>query len=131
MYGAEVSPDTVLKVKCSQRGPKKQADNGMVYASHAYLPFNIPGYATCAYEIYEQLGQAPSAVVVPVGQGGYFLASVEDFDPFKMWKNPKNASAHREQASACAPFIVRNSMGLVGLNFVTEGRTLAEGVKNF
>jgi threonine synthase len=47
----------------------KAAQAGIVYASHAYLPYNLPGYATCAYEIVEQLGEAPGAVVIPAGQG--------------------------------------------------------------
>ena len=33
------------------------------------------------------------------------------------------------QASACAPLAALFVMGIIGLNFVTEGNTLAEGVK--
>ena len=33
------------------------------------------------------------------------------------------------QASACAPLVALFSMGMIGLNFVTEGATIAEGVR--
>jgi threonine synthase len=33
------------------------------------------------------------------------------------------------QASACAPLAALSAMGIIGLNFVTEGATLAEGVR--
>ena len=52
---------------------RKAAEGGAAYASHAYLPHNIAGYATCAYEIREQLGVSPGAVVLPAGQGGLLL----------------------------------------------------------
>ena len=52
---------------------RQAAEGGAAYASHAYLPHNIAGYATCAYEICEQLGVAPVRVIVPAGQGGLLL----------------------------------------------------------
>ncbi len=52
---------------------QREADRGAVYASHAYLPHGIAGMATIAYELVEQLGRAPAAVVTPVGQGTLFL----------------------------------------------------------
>ena len=58
-YGAELIPVPGPRTKASQ-AVMQAAETGMVYASHAYLPFNLPGYATCAYEIYEQLGRDPA-----------------------------------------------------------------------
>jgi threonine synthase len=43
------------------------------YGSHAYLPFNIPGYATASYELVEQLGDVPGTIIMPAGQGGLLL----------------------------------------------------------
>ena len=102
----------------------------MVYASHAYLPFNLPGYATCAYEIVEQLGQAPSAIVIPAGQGGLLLGIGRGFQSLlKAGKIEKMPVVIGVQASACAPLAAYFAMGINGLNFVTEGETLAEGVR--
>ena len=70
-YGAELVPVPDPRSKASQ-AVSQAAESGMVYASHAYLPFNLPGYATCAYEIYEQLGRGPGAIIVPAGQRRIF-----------------------------------------------------------
>ena len=58
MYGAELVRVPGPRANAAE-AVRKAAESGQVYASHAYLPFNIPGYATCAYEIVEQLGRAP------------------------------------------------------------------------
>jgi threonine synthase len=110
---------------------RKAADEqGLAYASHAHLPFNIPGYATAAYEIYEQLGGAPAAVVTPAGQGGLFLGLARGFDALKraglIRSLPKIIGV---QARACAPLWVIATVGISGLGFVTEGQTLAAGVR--
>lgn len=108
----------------------KEAEKGAVYASHAYLPFNLPGYATAAYEIYEQMGTMPSAVITPCGQGGLLLGLARGFDAIRQSGHfvqmPKMIGV---QARACAPMWVMSTVGMAGMGFVTEGQTLAEGVK--
>jgi threonine synthase len=103
---------------------------GATYASHAYLPFNIPGYATAAYEIIEQLGKVPSAVISPCGQGGLLLGLARGFDALRQTgltaQLPKIIGV---QARACSPMWVLSTVGMTGMGFVTEGQTLAEGVK--
>jgi len=108
----------------------KAADGGSVYASHAYLPFNIPGYATTAYEIYEQLGTIPSAVVTPCGQGGLLLGVMRGFEAIRQSGSLISIPRmYGVQASACAPLWVMSTVGMSGMGFVTEGQTLAEGVR--
>ena len=105
------------------------AEAGMVYASHAYLPFNLPGYATCAYEIYEQLGRSPGAVILPAGQGGFLLGMARGFEALlladKIQKLPMMIGV---QASACAPLYALWKNGT--MNDVVESPTIAEGVRN-
>ncbi|MCX6070615.1 MAG: pyridoxal-phosphate dependent enzyme [Chloroflexi bacterium] len=64
------------------------AEGGAVYASHAYMPQGMAGVATIAYEIVEQLGGAPGAVIAPVGcrkarrgQRGFEFASPSAVTP--------------------------------------------------
>jgi threonine synthase len=129
-YGANLIPIEGSRVNVAAAA-KLAADNGLSYASHAYLPFNIPGYATVAYEIYEQLGKkAPGTVVVPVGQGGLLIGITRGF------KALKNAGLIAElpvmvgvQARACAPLWSLFAGGIDGLRFATDGSTLAEGVR--
>jgi threonine synthase len=111
---------------------KVVADGGVVYASHAYLPFNVPGYATAAYEIEEQLGgNLPGAVIVPVGQGGFLLGLVYGFNRLRIAKYnhkqlPKMIGV---QASACAPLWAMYKGGQAGSVSIVENTTLAEGVR--
>ncbi|MBN1535117.1 MAG: pyridoxal-phosphate dependent enzyme [Anaerolineales bacterium] len=100
------------------------------YASHAYLPFNLPGYATVSYELVEQLGEAPGTVIAPVGQGGLILGIGRGFSAMKaagqISKIPQLIGV---QAEACAPLWAVSNRGAAGLAWVTEGETLAEGIR--
>lgn len=52
----------------------KEAEEGAVYASHAYHPGFLLGQQSLAWEIWEQLGQqVPDWYIVPVGQGVQLL----------------------------------------------------------
>jgi threonine synthase len=108
-----------------------EADKGAIYASHAYLPFNIPGYATVGYEIFEQLGGiAPSAVITPCGQGGLLLGVAKGFEAIRQSGIPiRLPKLYGVQARVCSPLWVMSTAGMAGMGFVTEGQTVAEGVK--
>jgi threonine synthase len=128
-YGAQLVTIQGSRTDVSE-AVKKVAESGMTYASHAYLPFNLPGYATAAYEIYEQLGTLPSAVITPAGQGGLLLGLYRGFDSIRQsgikTPMPKMIGV---QARACAPLWAMASVGASGMGLVTEGKTLAEGVR--
>jgi len=127
-YGAEMIPVPGPRSKASE-AVIQAAEAGMVYASHAYLPFNLPGYATCAHEIYEQLGCGPGAVIVPAGQGGFLLGMARGFEALlradKIQKMPMMVGV---QASACAPLYDLWKTGT--MDDVQEYPTIAEGVRN-
>jgi threonine synthase len=101
-----------------------------VYASHAYMPFNLMGYATLAYELVEQMPGPPGAVLLPVGQGGLLLGLARGFialvNAGVIGKSPTLVGV---QARACAPLWALASYGAEGLSWTTEGETLAEGVR--
>lgn len=117
---------------------RKAAEGGMVYASHAYLPFNLPGYATCAYEIVDQLGQAPGSVVFPAGQGGLLLGMGRGFlSLLHAGRINRMPAIIGVQASVCAPLAELFNMGRIAQNnpieipsYVESARaSVAEGVQ--
>ncbi len=128
-FGAELVPVNGVRSDVAN-AVSKEADTGAAYASHAYLPFNLPGYATTAFEIFEQLGGMPSAVISPVGQGGLLLGLYRGFEAIRL-----SGAAHSMprmigvQARRCAPLWAMLSAGPSGLGFVSEGETVAEGVR--
>lgn len=106
------------------------ASHGAAYASHAYLPHNLAGYATAAFEIVDQLRETPGAVVLPAGQGGLLLGLIRGFQALALAgvidKLPRIIGV---QATACAPLVAFSQAGVPGLGFVTEAPTIAEGVR--
>ena len=128
-YGAEIVRILGPRSNTSE-AVRRAADQGAVYASHAYLPYGLAGYATAAFEIVEQLGQAPGAVIAPAGQGNFVLALGSGFKALLqagvIEHLPRLAAV---QARACAPLWAVFHYGASGLGWVTEGETLAEGVR--
>jgi threonine synthase len=128
-YGAELVPVHGSRSDVSV-AVTKAADSGMAYASHAYLPFNLPGYATAAYEIYEQLGRMPAAVIVPAGQGGFLLGLARGFDSLnKINEQDRLPKMIGVQARACAPLYALFAAKNEPMGDVTDNETLAEGVR--
>ncbi len=109
---------------------RRAAEGGAIYASHSMLPFGLPGIATIAYEIAEQLGGAPGSVIAPVGHGSLLLGIAQGFAALQatgiIKKIPQLIGV---QARACAPLVALATQGVAGLAWVSEGETLAEGVR--
>jgi threonine synthase len=128
-YGAELVPVAGSRSDVAH-AVELAAEGGQVYASHAYLPHVLTGYATLAYELYEGLGQAPGTILIPVGQGNLLLAVGRGFQRLKaaglINRMPVLVGV---QARACAPLWAVFHYGIAGMSWVAEGETLAEGVR--
>lgn len=100
------------------------------YGSHAYLPFNIPGYATTSYELVEQLGDVPGTIIMPAGQGGLLLGVGRGFRAMQaagyISRMPILIGV---QAQACAPLWAVFNYGRQGLAWFSEAETIAEGIR--
>jgi threonine synthase len=109
---------------------REAAEHGAVYASHSMLPFGLAGLATIAYELVEELVGAPGSVIAPVGHGSLLLGIAEGFRALRaagaVATLPRLVGV---QARACAPLWAVANMGAAGLAWMTEGETLAEGVR--
>jgi threonine synthase len=128
-YGAEIHAIQGPRSIAAQ-AVREAANKGIAYASHAYLPYGLAGYATIAYEIVEQLGQAPGSVIVPAGMGNLILAVGRGFEALKVnGVIDTRPALIGVQARACAPIWAAFHYGQAGLGWVTEGETLAEGVR--
>jgi threonine synthase len=105
-------------------------EKGEIYASHAFLPFTLPGFATVAYELYQEMGKAPGSLVMPAGQGGLLLGVGRGFNALQseglIERTPRLVGV---QALACAPLWAEFQYGSKDFGQVIEGETLAEGVR--
>jgi threonine synthase len=128
-YGADLVPIPGSRSDVAE-AVRKAAEQGSAYASHANIPFNLPGYATAAYEIFEQIGQMAGAIVVPAGQGGLLLGLARGFDT--LGKAHSLVTVPRMigvQASACAPLWAQFNSNGKQIKPIEEKPTLAEGVR--
>ncbi|NCP87479.1 MAG: hypothetical protein CO094_04620 [Anaerolineae bacterium CG_4_9_14_3_um_filter_57_17] len=131
-YGAEIFPISGSRADVSRALEAKISGifNKTAYASHAWLPQNLPGYATAAYEIVEQIGGAPGAVLCPVGQGGFFLGLYRGFVALQragvITTLPRMIGV---QSRACAPLWTLANAGYSAYGLVMEGPTVAEGIR--
>jgi len=128
-YGAEIVAIPGPRSNAAE-AVRKAAEEGAIYASHAFLPQILPGYATLAYELVEQLGRAPGTVLIPAGQGNQLLGIGRGFQSLraagKIDRLPRLVGI---QARACAPLWAVFQYGVAGYGWVSEGETLAEGVR--
>jgi threonine synthase len=128
-YGAQVVPVPGPRSEAAE-AVRQAAQQGSVYASHAYLPHGLLGYATIAYELVEQLGRSPGTVIAPAGQGNLILGIGRGFSVLKEARLISSLPCLvGVQARACAPLWAVSQYGAAGLAWVTEGETLAEGVR--
>ena len=129
-YGAEVVAVDGPRSAAAE-AVRQEAERGVPYASHAYIPIGLDGYATIAYEIYEQMSGSPGAVVAPVGHGGLLLGIARGFLALQrgglIEKVPRFFGV---QALACAPVWAVARGGREALGWVTDQvPTAAEGVR--
>jgi threonine synthase len=128
-HGAQVIPVEGPRSKASEAAIVA-AEKGAYYASHIYNPLGIAGNATAAYEIWERLGHAPESVILPVGHGTLFIGLHHGFKALRaaglIDRLPRLVGV---QAMACAPIWAVQTHGRDALGWVTEGETIAEGIR--
>ena len=101
--GAEVDHEAPTREEATRRA-METVKGSTVYASHVYAPHFLAGIMTAAWEIWEQLGDAPDNLVVPVGHGLLLLGLHHGFAVLReaglIDKTPRIFGV---QARACAP----------------------------
>jgi threonine synthase len=128
-YGAQVVRVPGPR-SASAEAVQREAEGGSVYASHAYLPHGIAGIATIAFEIAEQLRGSPGTVIAPVGHGTLLLGLHRGFQALQSaGEIDRIPVLVGVQAGACAPLWAAFSDGVSGLDTLSEGVTVAEGVR--
>ncbi len=106
------------------------ADGGVFYASHAWVPINLVGQQTAAFEIWEQLGRrAPDWVIVPVGQGTLLLGLYRGFgrllDAGVIDRMPRLVAVQSEKVS---PVVKAFRSGDEDVEEVDPDYTVADGI---
>jgi threonine synthase len=127
-YGARVIPI---------EGPRQAAADaaaaavsaGVVYATHLWNPYCLLGTASWAFEVVEELGGAPDAIVFPLGAGTLLLGAARGFERLhatgRIDRIPRIFGI---QSRACAPLAEAFERGLDAPARVTPAASAAEGI---
>jgi threonine synthase len=78
-YGADVRTVEGARSAATTLALELVSEEGTFYASHVENPFFLEGTQTWAFELWEQLGDAPTEVVMSVGNGSLFLGAYRGF----------------------------------------------------
>lgn len=107
----------------------KAVEAGAAYATHAWSPYFIAGQQTLAWEVWEQLGGAPSAVVIPAGQGLLLLGVARGFRALRAAGLIDHLpQIYAVQSAACDPLVRGIEAGSDEPIPVTPSATSADGV---
>lgn len=127
MYGAVVKSIPGPRVNAAE-AVLQAVNTGSVYASHAYMPFGLPGIATIAYEIWRDLGREPGTLIAPVGHGGLLFGIMLGFDSlFRGGLIRRLPYYVGVQAENCAPLAEAFRQKNLEAVEVATAPTLAEG----
>ncbi|MCL6642249.1 MAG: threonine synthase [Candidatus Bipolaricaulota bacterium] len=128
-YGAELIPIEGPRENAARAA--QQAAESSYYASHVYSPLILEGTKTLAYELWEQLGgRAPGAMLFPTGHGTLLLGAYYGFrDLFDAGLIERMPALYAVQSQACAPLFRVFRENLSELPDVSQGETIAEGIR--
>jgi threonine synthase len=105
------------------------AKSGITYASHAFMPFGIPGIATISYELFEKLGDTIDNIIVPVGHGGLLFGIIWGFEVLLRNKFIKKLPHFiGVQVENCAPFVKAKEYQFEKIGEVQQKESIAEGI---
>jgi threonine synthase len=128
-YGAALEPVPGDRTAATEAAIAAVSDTGAQYASHIYDPLFLQGTKTFAFECWEQLGRAPDAVIVPVGNGTLLLGAARGFRELRsaglIDRLPPVIAL---QSSGCAPLALAWARGSPAPVPVSPEDTLAEGI---
>ncbi len=128
VYGAELVEIEGPREEAA-RAVREEAEIGHYYASHYYNPLVLEGMKTAAYEIWEQLGRAPDAIVLPVGHGTLLLGLHRGFrDLLEAGLVSSVPALYGVQARNCSPLFEAFRLGLEDVPEYTPKPTVAEGI---
>ena len=101
-----------------------------LYVLNSVNPFRPEGQKTAAYEIVDQIGEAPDSLVIPVGNGGNNAAYWKGFSEFKeLGLAKKIPRIYGIQAEGAAPVAEAFRKGADRIKPVEKPETIATAIR--
>lgn len=128
-YGAQVVAVPGSRQAVTEAALERAGE--LFYASHNWHPLFLEGTKTLGFELWEQCdGQAPDAVVTPVGAGSTLLGCWRAFQELaEHGPGSRLPRLYAAQATASAPLVQALERDEAVPSGVEPGDTKAEGIK--
>ncbi len=130
-YGAQVTLVDGLIGDCARLiGERKQAE-GWFDISTLKEPFRVEGKKTLGYELFEQLGKLPEAIIYPTGGGVGLIGMWKAFEEMEAlgWVGPERPRMIAVQSTGCAPIPKAFDEGKSASEVWANAATLAAGLR--
>ena len=113
-YGAEVELVAGVITDAAKRVQQYIAANGGFDLSTLKEPYRIEGKKTMVYELLDDLGKLPDAILYPTGGGTGLIGMWKAFDEMERlgWIGSERPRMYSVQSSGCAPIVRAFERGL-------------------
>jgi threonine synthase len=130
-YGAEVTLVDGLIGDCARLIAERKQAEGWFDISTLKEPFRVEGKKTLGYELFEQLGKLPEAIIYPTGGGVGLIGMWKAFEEMEAlgWVGPKRPRMIAVQSTGCAPIPKAFDEGKPASETWANAATLAAGLR--
>ncbi len=130
-YGAEVELVAGLITDAAKRVQQYLAANGGFDLSTLKEPYRVEGKKIMGYELLEDLGRLPDAILYPTGGGTGLIGMWKAFDEMQRlgWIGNERPRMYSVQSNGCAPIVRAFDQGLENAPEWESARTEAWGLR--
>jgi threonine synthase len=130
-YGARVELVDGLIDDAGRLAAEHAAATGAFNVATLREPYRIEGKKTMAYELIEQLGEVPAAIVYPTGGGTGLIGMWKAFDELQAcgWIGSERPAMICVQAEGCAPMVRAFEEGAESARRWENAQTVAWGMR--
>src|SRR2546423_11203027 len=130
-YGAEVELVAGLITDAGKRVQQYIASTGGFDLSTLKEPYRVEGKKIMGYELLEDLGRLPDAILYPTGGGTGLIGMWQAFDEMERlgWLDKRRPRMYSVQSSGCAPIVRAFEQGLENAPEWESAQTTAWGLR--
>jgi threonine synthase len=130
-YGATVELVAGVITDAAKRVAKFIAENGGFDLSTLKEPYRVEGKKIMGYELLDDLGELPDAIIYPTGGGTGLVGMWKAFDEMRRlgWSGDHVPRMYTVQSSGCAPVVRAFEQGLDTAPAWEQPRTGAWGLR--
>src|SRR5574341_860097 len=130
-YGAQVTLVDGLIGDCARIIAERKQAEGWFDISTLKEPFRVEGKKTLGYELFEQLGKLPEAIIYPTGGGVGLIGMWKAFEEMETlgWVGKERPRMIAVQSTGCAPIPKAFDEGKPTSEPWADAATLAAGLR--